>query len=107
MRWTNRRHLAVACCTAILAFGTVNTTWAECCLTDWLFGTGHTAYSAPYAPPSVYAPTAPGCGCAPAPQCAPACQTCVPATSYRISYRPVPTVAYMPVTSMDPCSGSP
>ncbi len=46
----------------------------------------------------------PACGCAPA---QPACQTCVPATSYRIAYQPVATVTYMPVTGVNPCSGCP
>ena len=36
---------------------------------------------------------------------APAYAAPVPAAVYRISYRPVPTVAYMPVTSTDSCSG--
>ena len=29
----------------------------------------------------------------------------MPTATYRISYRPVPTVAYMPVVGIDPCSG--
>src|SRR5208282_5125102 len=47
------------------------------------------------------------CGCAPA-QCVPvqpSCQPCMPTATYRISYRPLPTVAYMPVVGVDPCSG--
>ena len=62
-------------------------------------------------PPFTFPPRA-ACGCAPA-QCVPAqpacpsCQSCAPATTYRISYRPVATVAYMPVVGIDPCSGCP
>jgi hypothetical protein len=102
MNLTNRRLLA-ACCTMFVALGTARNSWAGCSLTDWLFGTGHTTYAAPYCPPTVYAPPAQS-GCAPAP-CAATCQTCAPATTYRIAYRPVPTVTYMPVTATDPCSG--
>ncbi len=71
-----------------------------CELFDWMFGCGHTSYSAPYCAPTAYAPAA-ACGCAPV---QPACG-CAPTSTYRISYRPVPTVAYMPVTGLDPCSG--
>ena len=83
---------------------------ADCPLMDWLFGNGRTTYAPPYTPPTVYAPAAPSCGlrCAslrPHAAVPPACQTCTPTTTYRISYRPVPTVTYMPVVTVDPCSG--
>jgi hypothetical protein len=118
MSWNKHRNLTAAFCAAILAIGSTATCRAECCLTDWLFGKGHTTYSMPYTAPTVYAsnysvvPAQPACGCATTAHYAPACSTCAPAcstcgatTAYRIAYRPVPTVAYMPVTSVDSCSG--
>ena len=55
-------------------------------------------------------PAAGACGCPPVQclsgTCRPArCPPCTPIATYRISYRPVPTVAYMPVVGIDPCSG--
>ena len=112
MNWTNLRRLMITCCATAFLLGAPSRGWAECALWNWLFGHGQTTYAPPYCPPNVYAPTAPAYSCAPA-QCAPAqcapsqpaCQPCTPTTTYRISYRPVPTVAYMPVVSIDPCSG--
>ena len=109
MIWTNLRRVMITCCATAVLLGAPSRGWAECALWNWLFGHGQTTYAAPYCPPNIYAPTAPAYGCAPpqcAPaQCAPACQPCTPTATYRISYRPVPTVAYMPVVSIDPCSG--
>ncbi|MEI8374224.1 MAG: hypothetical protein WCJ35_15485 [Planctomycetota bacterium] len=112
MNWTNLRRVMITCCATAVLLGAPRHGWAECALWNWLFGNGQTTYAAPYCPPNVYVPTALACGCAPtqcAPtQCAPAqpaCQSCTPTATYRISYRPVPTVAYMPVVGIDPCSG--
>ncbi len=114
---TIKRRVLMTCCAAAVLLGAPSRSWAECALWDWMFGHGQTTYAPPYSPPNVYVPAAGACGCAPvqcapvrcAPvQCAPAqpaCQPCVPTATYRISYRPVPTVAYMPVVGTDPCSG--
>lgn len=100
------------CCAAALLLAAPGQIRAECALTDWLFGHGQTTYAPPYCPPTVSAPAcgcapaAPACGCAPAaPACGCAPARCAPTATYRISYRPVPTVAYMPVVGVDPCSG--
>ncbi len=63
MSWTSRLDVAAACCAAMCVFGTVDAARADCCLTDWLFGTGRTTYTVGYTPPVVYAPPA-QCGCA-------------------------------------------
>ena len=98
----------MTCCAAAVLLGAPSRSWADVRLWDWMFGHGQTTYAPPYCPPNVSTAAAPrGCGW-PGRQCAPAqpaCQPCVPTATYRISYRPVPTVAYMPVVSIDPCSG--
>ncbi len=110
MCWTNSRRMLITCCAAAVLLAAPCRSWAECALWDWMFGHGQTTYAPPYAPPNVCAPTPGACGCAPA-QCAPVrpacqpCTPCAPTATYRISYRPVPTVAYMPVVGIDPCSG--
>ncbi|MGA2259433.1 MAG: hypothetical protein ABSG53_32565, partial [Thermoguttaceae bacterium] len=96
-------------CAVVVLLAVSSQSRADCPLTDWLFGHGQTTYAPPYTPPNICAPAAPagGCGCAPV-QCVPAqptCQPCMPTATYRISYRPVPTVAYMPIVGIDPCSG--
>jgi hypothetical protein len=93
MCWTSLRRVVITACTALIVCGAPTASRAACALTDWLFGNGKTSYAPAYAPP---------CGCAPV---QPACQPCCTPTSYRISYRPVSTVAYMPVLGVDPCSG--
>ncbi len=116
MSLNKHRSIAIAFCLAFFAISSAATSRAGCC--DWLFGKGQTTYSMPYTAPTVYVsnysvvPAQPACGCATvanyAPACstcAPACSACAPTTAYRIAYRPVPTVAYMPVTSVDSCSG--
>jgi hypothetical protein len=100
---TRSRIAAIAVCAALAFLAAPSAGRADCALTDWLFGHGQTTYAPPYSPTNPCAST-PACGCAPV-QCAPACQPCRPTSTYRISYRPVPTVAYMPVTSLDPCTG--
>ncbi len=111
MCWTSLRRVLMTCCAAAALLSTPTRSWAACALWDWMFGSGQTTYAPPYCPPNISTATAPACGCAPAqPACGcaavqPACQPCVPTATYRISYRPVPTVAYMPVVSIDPCSG--
>ncbi len=104
MSWTNIRRVMITACTAAVLLGAPSQSRAECALWDWMFGHGQTTYAPPYSPPNVCAPAVAPCGCAPA-QCAPACQSCTPAATCRISYRPVSTVTYMPVASIDPCSG--
>ena len=110
MCWTNRRRVLITCCTAAVLLAAPRGIWADCALFDWMFGHGQTTYAPPYSPPNVAVPTAGACGCAPVP-CVPArpacqpCQPCTPTATYRISYRPVPTVAYMPVVGIDPYSG--
>lgn len=104
MSWTHRLNLAAACGAAMSVFGACGEVRADCCLTDWLFGTGRTTYTAPYVAPTVYAPPA-QCGCAPAAQYVPPAPVYAPRAAYRIAYRPVATVAYLPVTSVEPCSG--
>ena len=112
MCWTNSRRVLITFCVAVALLAAPKRSWAECALWDWLFGHGQTTYAPPYCPPTVSVPVAGACGCTPAPCCPapcapglPACQSCTPAATYRISYRPVPTVAYMPVVGIDPCSG--
>lgn len=116
MCWTNIRRVLITCSAVAVLLAAPSQSWAECALWEWLFGHGQTTYAPPYAPPNVCVPAAPacGCGCAPVqpacptcPTCPtpPTCPTCVRAATYRISYRPVPTVAYMPVVGVDPCSG--
>jgi len=107
MSWTNSRQVMMVCCAAAAVLAAPGQSRADCPLTDWLFGHGQTTYAPPYCPPGASAPASPACGCAPA-QCVPvqpSCQPCMPTATYRISYRPVPTVAYMPVVATDPCSG--
>ena len=110
MYWTKLRRVLITCCAAAVLLAASSRSRADCPLVDWLFGHGQTTYAPPYCPPNVCAPAAGPCGCAPV-QCTPAlpacqsCQPCAPTTTYRISYRPVPTVAYMPVVGIDPCSG--
>ena len=116
MYWTNSRRTMIACCAAAVLLAAPGPSRADCPLLDWLFGHGQTTYAPPYCPPNVGAPAAPACGCAPAAPacgCAPALPACqpIPAAAVRVSYRPAtmgtwcPTVAYMPVVSVDPCSG--
>jgi hypothetical protein len=107
MCWKNLPRVIVICSAAAVLLAAPSRSRADCPLMDWLFGNGRTTYAPPYTPPTVYAPAAPSCGCAPVAcgPCQPACQTCTPTTTYRISYRPVPTVTYMPVVAVDPCSG--
>ncbi len=111
MCWKNLRHVLMTCSAAAVLLGAPSGSRADCALMDWLFGNGRTTYAPPYTPPAVYAPVAPAGGCTPAPcatcqpACQPACQSCAPTATYRISYRPVPTVAYMPVVGLDPYSG--
>ena len=104
MSCTHRLSLTAACCAALFVLGAASAAHAECAFTDWLFGTGRTTYAPPYVVPSVYAPPA-QCGCAAPSVYVPPAPAFAPTTTFRISYRPVPTVAYMPVTSVDPCSG--
>src|SRR5580704_14158707 len=104
MCWTARISVTAACCAVMGVFGSASSARADCCLTDWLFGSGRTTYTTPYAQPVVYAPPA-QCGCAPAAQYVPPTTAYLPVTPLRIAYRPVAAVAYMPVTSLDPCSG--
>jgi len=108
MRWTILRRVILTCSAATALLAAPDQTRADCFLTDWLFGHGQTTYAPPYCPPNAYSPAAaPACGCAPA-QCVPvqpSCQPCMPTATYRISYRPVWTVAYKPVVGVDPCSG--
>ena len=109
MSWNKHRGIAIAFCAAFFAISSAATSRAGCC--DWLFGKGQTTYSMPYTAPTVYVsnysvvPAQPACGCATVANYASACSTCAPTTAYRIAYRPVPTVTYMPVTSVDSSSG--
>ena len=104
MNWTNRLNLAAACCAAMSVFGACGAACADCCLTDWLFGTSRTTYTTPYVAPTVYAPPA-QCRLRAVAQYVPPAPVYAPRATYRIAYRPVATVAYMPVTSLEPCSG--
>ena len=104
MSSNHRLKLAAACCAALSVFGACGAASADCCLTDWLFGPGRTTYTTPYVAPTVYAPPA-QCGCAPVRAIRAARAGLCARAAYRIAYRPVATVAYMPVTSVEPCSG--
>jgi hypothetical protein len=96
-----RRWMITACAAAAL-LGAPTAGQAACALTDWLFGNGQTTYAPAYTAPVVRAPAG-ACGCAPV---QPVCQPCcTPTAAYRISYRPVATVTYMPVVGVDACSG--
>ena len=113
MPWTNTRRVLTACLTVACLLAAPSRSSAACALWDWMFGNGQTSYAPPYARPrsalrcqrqhAAARPRRPAA--ASRPNAAPACQSCTPTATYRISYRPVPTVAYMPVVGVDPCSG--
>jgi len=89
-----RLRISLIAAVAVLFVAGAATTSRACEFLDCLLGKSTANYATYYAPTVAYSPCGTTCGY-------------VPQTSYRTVYSQVPYRAYQPISSCDPCTGSP